>query len=114
MTYRLLPLWIALLGGCGRPDPPLSLVVTSIGPDTHLALVTSPGLKLNARLEPALELSGGGLVRFYGTHLTPDSAYFDEPPVATLKGHHKRVHGTLRASVCDSDATVCRTVEVIL
>jgi hypothetical protein len=90
------------------------LITTPDGPNTRLELVASPGLKLNARLAPALELPGGTVLRFHSTHLTSDSAYFAEPPIALLSGQQSEVHGILRASVCDSGATVCRSVEVRL
>jgi hypothetical protein len=107
--------WL-LLGAChGNPVPaPLRVAAAAAGPDTRLTLIPAPGLKLNARLEPALELTGGGVIRFRSQQVTPDSAYFAEPPVAVLTGRHRRVHGILRASVCDSGASVCRTVELRL
>lgn len=81
---------------------------------TRLTLIASHDVRLNARLKPALELAGGTVLRFDSPHLTPDSAYFAEPPVAVLPGLQKRVHGTLRASVCDSGGTVCRTLTLRL
>ena len=85
-------LWPMLALACrSRPTPaPLSLITQPDGPNTRLALVAAPGLKLNARLEPALELSGGTVLRFHGTRLTRDSAYFAEPPVVLWKGHTRR------------------------
>jgi len=107
--------WL-LLGAChGHPDPvPLKVTAVAAGPDTRLTLIAAPGLKLNARIEPALEFPGGTVIRFQSPHLTPDSAYFAAPPVAVLSGRNRRVHGLLRASVCDSGATFCRTVELRL
>src|SRR5204862_1368562 len=97
-----------------RPDAPLSLSVTAQGPDTRITLHAAPHLKINARLAPALELAGGTVLRFAGTHLTPDSAYFTEPPSALVAGRHDRLHGTLHASVCRDDEQVCRSVPVEL
>jgi fermentation-respiration switch protein FrsA (DUF1100 family) len=109
-------LWLCLGVACRNAEPaaPLSLLASPDGPNTQLALIASPGLKLNARLAPALELAGGPVLRFHGTRLTTDSAYFAEPPVVVLPGHNPTVRGILRASVCDSGATVCRSLEVRL
>jgi hypothetical protein len=105
--------------GCGRPsDVPAPLHVTlapdADGQDTRVTLYAASHLKINARLAPALETSGGMVLRFTGDHLTPDSAYFAEPPSAVLPGHHDQVHGTLRASVCEEGEQVCRSVTLAL
>ncbi|MGN6392304.1 MAG: hypothetical protein ACTHM9_08680 [Gemmatimonadales bacterium] len=81
-----------------------------MGADTRLTLEAAPHLKINARLAPSLELSNGTVLRFTVGRLTADSAYFAEPPSATLAGRHPAVHGTLRASVCRDDEQVCRSV----
>lgn len=107
----------AAVTGCRatpRPDAPLFLVARTQGPDTRLTLHAAPHLKINARLAPALELAGGTVIRFAGTALTPDSAYFAEPPSARLPGRHDEVHGTLRASVCRDDEQVCRSITLEL
>ena len=36
------------------------------------------------------------------------------PPTALLSGHHSRVHGTLRASVCQENEQICRSVKLEL
>lgn len=97
-----------------RSDSPLYLTAAARGPDTQVTLHAAPHLKINARLAPALELAGGTVLRFAGTHLTPDSAYFAEPPSALLTGRHDVVHGTLRASVCRDDEQVCRSLTLKL
>ncbi len=109
--------WLAAalyLAACASPPKPagapLHLEASPTGADTQLTLLSAPGLKINARLKPALELPDGRVLRFDSPRLTPDSAYFAEPPSALASGHHTRMHGTLRASVCDENATVCRTV----
>jgi hypothetical protein len=84
------------------------------GPDTRVTLHAGPHLKLNARLAPALETTGGRVLRFTGGRLTPDSAYFAEPPSALLPGRHDDVHGTLHVSMCQDDQLVCRSVTVEL
>ncbi len=97
----------------GPAEPPLRVTTSVAGEETRLVLEAGSRLKINARLAPALELNGGGpVIRFSARRLTPDSAYFAEPPVALLGGRHARVHGTLRASVCREDEAVCRSVTV--
>src|SRR4051794_16896781 len=93
--------WLWVIPACrqARPAAPISLMISPDGPNTRLALLASPGLKLNARLAPAFELAGGPVLRFHSTHLTADSAYFVEPPVIFLPGDHAKVHGIVRASV---------------
>ena len=106
--------WLVLALACAGPaEPPLRVTASVAGEETRFVLEAGPHLKINARLAPALELDrGGGVVRFDARRLTPDSAYFAEPPVAMLRGRHERVHGTLRASVCREDEAVCRSVMV--
>jgi hypothetical protein len=71
--------------------------------------MAAPGVQINARLKPALELDDGTTVRFDSPHLTPDSAYFAAAPTvaATVNGSR---HGTLRLSVCPSGEKICRLV----
>lgn len=104
---------VALVASCATPPKPaeaLRLQFTQVGAHTRVALLAAPGLKLNARLKPALEFPDGRVLRFDSPRLTPDSAYFAEPPSAVVSGRHPQMRGTLRASVCDQGATVCRTV----
>ena len=105
----------ALLSGCARAERPstdLRVESARIGADTKVTLVAGPGLKINARLKPALELPDGSVLRFDSTQLTSDSAYFAEPPSAMLAGSHLRLEGTLRVSVCAIDEQVCRSVSL--
>lgn len=106
-----------VLAACSaRPaaEPPLRLVASPLGPDTRLTLHAEPHLKINARVPPALELAGGGVLRFRARRLTADSAYYAEAPSATLPGRHTGVHGTLRASVCRDDEQICRSLSIEL
>lgn len=108
---------LALAVSCAAPSKPpetLRLQATQVGPHTEITLQAAPGLKLNARLKPALELTDGRVLRFDSPRLTPDSAYFAEPPSALVSGQLTGVHGKLRASVCDTGETVCRIVVVDL
>jgi hypothetical protein len=92
-------------------DRPLALSTAPAGDSLRLALVPAPGWKINARVKPVLEVGDGALLRFDSPRLTPDSAYFAEPPVAMLPARAgRRIRGTLRASVCAADEAVCRVV----
>lgn len=97
-----------------NPSGPLRVESAPAGANTRLTLLASPGLKLNARLKPALELPDGRVIRFDSPHLTADSAYFADPPTAIAAGRQGRWRGKLRASVCDAGASVCRSVELHL
>ncbi len=100
-------------GPAGTPAL-LRLRAAPDGPDTRLTLLAAPGLEINARLLPALELPNGTVYRFASGRRSADSAYFAEPPSARLPGRHDRVHGTLRASVCRQDELVCHSVALQL
>lgn len=93
---------------------PLRIEADPSGAGTRLTLIPSTGIRINAQLKPALELRNGEVVRFDSPHLTADSAYFAQPPTAQAPGRLRRVTGTLRASVCDDDAPVCRSVTLEL
>jgi hypothetical protein len=97
-----------------EPATLLRLESAAAGADTRLTLVPAPNIKLNARIKPALELADGRILRFDSSDLTVDSAYFASPPTATLPGRHGRVRGTVRVSVCENDAPVCRSLELQL
>jgi hypothetical protein len=101
-----------LLAACAPEPPaqPLRLESSPAGADTRLTLIPASHIKLNARVKPALELADGLVLRFDSPDLTADSAYFASPPTTTLRGRHETVRGTLRASVCENDAPVCRSL----
>jgi hypothetical protein len=90
-----------------RTVPPLQVSHSAEGDGTRLALVATPGIRINARLKPALELADGTILRFDSPRLTADSAYFAEPPSTLVGMPWKDVHGILRASICGDDAA-CR------
>ena len=84
------------------------LVTLDAGPP--LRLVAAPGVRINARLKPALELYDGTVVRFDSPHVTADSAYYAAPPTAAPpRGAHR---GTLRASICRSGEGICQSVRL--
>src|SRR5256712_12310317 len=86
--------------------PPL--VALEAGPP--LRLVAAPGVRINARLKPALELDDGTVLRFDSPRVTPDSAYFAAAPTAAPPEGARR--GTLRVSVCPSGEGICRSLEI--
>lgn len=108
--YTLLRVGLVTACGPAQPAGPLRLKASDAGTRTRLELSATPGLKINARLKPALELRDGTVLRFDSPNLTPDSSYFAGPPAALMAGHPSQVHGTLRASVCAADETVCRLI----
>jgi hypothetical protein len=98
---------IACSAAGDRAVPPLQVRHSVEGDGTRLALVAAPGIRINARLQPTLELADGTILRFHSPWLTADSAYFAEPPSAVVRMPWSDVHGTLRASLCGDDAA-CR------
>ena len=106
-----------VLASCAGPAGAAALLrlrTAPDGPDTRLTLLAAPGLEINARLLPALELPNGTVYRFATGRRSADSAYFAEPPSARVPGRHDRIHGTLRASVCRRDELVCHSVALQL
>ncbi len=99
--------------GChpaSAPPPVLRVVSERSAGITTLTLVAAPGIRINARVKPALELPDGAVLRFDSPHQTADSAYFTRSPTSSLPGEWRRAEGTLRASVCEADELVCRSV----
>lgn len=99
--------------GCrpgAAPAPILRVVSEHSAEGTTLTLVAAPGVRINARVKPALELPDGTVLRFDSPHQAPDSSYFTRPPTSSMPGAHRRAEGTLRASVCETDELVCRSV----
>jgi len=85
------------------------------GPDgTRLTLVPEPGVRINARVRPALELADGTVLRFEARRLTADTAYFAEPPTTYAPAGARLRGATLRASVCLPAEKVCRVVTVLV
>src|SRR5437870_2991438 len=114
----LLNFWVFTCGNCTRTVPSLVAydrryrargLTLVAGPP--LRLVAAPGVRINARLKPALELDDGTVVRFDSPHVTADSAYFTAAPTAAppLTGNR---HATLRLSVCPAGEKICRLVEM--
>jgi hypothetical protein len=111
---------LGLLAACAADRPrapdaarPLAVRTVPAGDSLRLVLEAAPGWRINARVKPVLESADGTLLRFNAPGVTPDSAYFAEPPVAVVaaRGRHP-IRGTLRASVCAAGEAVCRVVRL--
>ncbi len=105
---RIAVLALATLAVSACPTRP-PLVALEAGPP--LRLVAAAGVRINARLKPALELDDGRVVRFTSPRLTPDSAYFATAPTADAPDGAPR-RGTLRVSICSSGEAICRSLEL--
>jgi hypothetical protein len=106
LRVTLVLLLAAACSGERDAGAPVRLETSPAGEHTLVTLIPAAHIKLNARRKPALELADGSVLRFDTPRLTADSAYFAEPPAR----EHRRVRGTLRASVCENDAPVCRAL----
>ena len=105
------PILAAVLfsAACARdPAHPVELRVEAGATGTRLQLRPMPGWRINALLPPAFEQADGSVVRFSADSVSADSAYYLEPPSATLPGADRKLRGTLRASVCADGEQVCR------
>jgi hypothetical protein len=105
MTRATAVLAAVLMAACeARP----ALVTLQTGPP--LRLEPAPGVRINARLKPALELAGGRVLHFDSPLLTSDSAYFTAPPTAAAPPGERA--GTLRVSVCPAGERICRSLTI--
>lgn len=102
---------LALLSaGCAAgPGQPAELRVEPGAVSTRIRLVPAPGWRINALLPPAFERADGSVIRLRADSLSADSAYYVEPPAATLPGVHRTLRGTIRASICAEGERVCRS-----
>lgn len=89
---------------------PVRLVSVRDRGDTRLTLVAASGTRINARLKPVLQLEDGSVLRFDAPRRTPDSAYFVDAPGVEAVLPDSVHRGLVRASVCNVDERVCRTV----
>jgi hypothetical protein len=90
------------------PAPPVTLVPRD--GSSALAVVPAAGVRINARVPPALEFADGSIVRLDRGALTTDSAYFAEPPWASVGA--SLTAARLRVSYCRFDEPVCRTTVI--
>jgi hypothetical protein len=111
-----LPL-LGLLMACGGQGhavapPPRSLVsltVTGSGAQRLAELHPAPGVRINARVRPTLELQDGSLIHFTGEERLSDSGYFSGIPAAAIGTTLERT-ALLRASVCPVAERICVSV----
>lgn len=94
--------------GSSHAEAPVSLQARSRGDDVVLAVVPAGDLRINARVPPAIELTGGGIVRLARGRVSGDSSYFLEPPWE-VRPPSIPIRGTLRVSYCRPDEAVCRS-----
>lgn len=114
-SAMLLLMSIVLPAACDvvrEETSPVALEVVPTSSGFGLSLNAAPGVKINARLRPTLELEDGSNVLFDHGHLTRDSAYFADSPRAVVSGTPGRLAGMLRVSICSDTATYCQSVRI--
>jgi len=107
MTWWRLGLLVVVVTGC-RHEAAFQVRVDPGGSESLVTLIVPPSLRVNARVPPGLELPDGRVLRFRADRLSADSAYLLAPISAVVPFKTDTVHGTLRMSVCDTVAQVCR------
>jgi hypothetical protein len=109
-ALRLLPAMLVGVAACGSEPtpPPVVLKAASHAGTAILAVVPAHDLRINARVPPAIELAGGGVVRLARGRVSRDSSYFLEPPWE-VRPAGIPIRGSLRVSFCRADEAVCRT-----
>lgn len=90
-------------------DELVTLSLDSAATDRRLTLTPKPGVKINALLAPVIEPDSGASIVFNATLRTSDSAYYAEPPTASV-GSRRFIKGRLLASACPEGKKVCRSV----
>ncbi len=113
MNQWRLGLLVVGVAGC-RSEAGLQVRVEPGGSESLVTLIVPPSLKVNARVPPGLELHDGRILRFRADRLSADSAYLLAPIAAVVPFKTDTVHGTLRISVCDTAALVCRQLVMAL
>lgn len=112
--------WVAIcfLLGLGmyacRPEPSFDPVRLEAGVRDGkkvVAAIPASGLRINARVPPALELGNGAVVRLAAGRVLPDSSYFVEPPWGVWPAG-VRLRGVLRVSFCRVTEALCRTTSI--
>jgi hypothetical protein len=97
-----------------RPEPSVDAVRLEAGVrdgQRVVAVIPAMGVRINARVPPALELDNGAVVRLAAGRVLPDSSYFAEAPWGSLPGG-VRLRGVLRVSYCRASEALCRTASI--
>lgn len=76
-----------------------------------VAVVPNAGVRINARVPPALELGNGAVIRLAAGRVLADSSYFVEPPWG-VRPAGVRLRGVLRVSFCRVTEALCRTASI--
>jgi|SRR5690606_3511786 len=102
----LLMAGLLLLSACGSDESPYFTIRRDpVEGGTRLRLEPAPGVRINAQQKPALQRPDSTVLRFDSPALTPDSAYFTEPPELIVSGSTR---GRLVASICPAGEFVCK------
>lgn len=97
--------------GCSPAGDPVQLQARWQGGERVLAVVPAGDLRINARVPPAIELAGGGIVRLARGRVSADSSYFMELPWG-VRPPGIPMRGTLRVSTCRPEEAVCRSLQL--
>lgn len=108
MSRAVLVLIVAAVAACG-PTVPFRLAVERGGALRRFSLIAAPGVRINARLKPSLELEDGTVLRFDSPHLTEEHAYFADAPTLETAPESALHRGVVRASVCSTGERICRS-----
>jgi hypothetical protein len=108
MRRALLLLVVAAVAGCG-PAAPFRLAVEQGGGSRRFRLIAAPGVRINARLKPALELEDGTVLRFDSPHVVEQGAYFADAPALETAPPRALHRGVVRASVCATAEQICES-----
>jgi len=104
---------VLVIAACGTAaELPISVETTPLPDGTRLTIVPHEGYRISARAAPAFELADGSIMLFDAPGRTPQSAYFDSLPRLDTSRPSDDLHGTVRASVCETTNDYCRVVEV--
>jgi hypothetical protein len=74
-------------------------------------VIPAAGVRINARVPPALELENGAVIRLAAGRVMADSSYFAEPPWAASPVG-VRLRGVLRVGFCRATEALCRTTSI--
>ena len=78
---------------------------------TIIAAIPAAGVRISARVPPAVELENGKIIRLAAGRALPDSSYFVEAPWGPRPAG-TRLRGVLRVSFCRASEVVCRTAAI--